>query len=638
MRVSIRVKLVLLLTLVALLPLVAALVTLVLGGRQLRTQTIGQGILSVTSSETRSMREDLTLSLRELEVALQQTWVVKELRQHQEALPPQRLAELDRAWPKMPLTQEPMRTVLSDPIADLLKQLQRADGRIAELLVTDRLGQLVAASERTEDFYQADEEWWQGVADRPKPQFFIPPIDFDPSAGVWSVSLCIPIMDEDRLVGVAKAVVNITSWLHAADAAAAKIQARALLIRQDGTILYALDHVAGRDKLEDWNPGPDKVSSPGWRVTPGGRIQAHCPLGMPAEVDGRPLEAPQPLLMMDVPAREALQGVYKLSMDLLLVGAWLISAIFVAGLLLAERSIVRRLKRISASMGRVAGGDLTTRVPADGERRRLLGHDELDDLAESFNRMIEQLDLSRKAMEESMAMKTDFLRVASHELRTPVSYMLGMYKLMRDSQDPTRLMYALQSMGAKAHRLDEIIQAMFKLLPEPSARQQLRYENIPLGELLEEAYLDCFPFAERRRQDLVVESAGAMPVVTADRQKLLDALENLVMNAIKFSPDGKVIRLVVEQPSSEQVSISVIDQGPGIPPEEMPRLFEPFYSGPKVMQHSTGTSEFQKRGIGLGLAIVRHFIELHGGKVAVTSGESGATFTITIPLQPRRES
>jgi signal transduction histidine kinase len=111
-------------------------------------------------------------------------------------------------------------------------------------------------------------------------------------------------------------------------------------------------------------------------------------------------------------------------------------------------------------------------------------------------------------------------------------------------------------------------------------------------------------------------------------------LENLIVNSVKFSPDGGTIRLRAGKQLGGYVSITIEDQGPGISPEDLPHVFDPFYSTRDVMKHSTGNVGYQKRGIGLGLAIVRHFVKMHGGDVHVSSSSEGSVFTVTIPIQP----
>jgi signal transduction histidine kinase len=194
--------------------------------------------------------------------------------------------------------------------------------------------------------------------------------------------------------------------------------------------------------------------------------------------------------------------------------------------------------------------------------------------------------------------------------------------------------HAVQAMGAKAKRLDEIIQAIFKLLPNQRASESLKCQELDVSKLLEEVYLDCSPFMERRNQRLIIELGDNVPSIRADRVKLCDVVENLVMNAIKFTPDGGVIKVRAGRQLDGHISITVQDQGHGIPEMDLPHIFDPFYSMGDTMLHSSGNVEYQKRGMGLGLAIVRHFVEMHGGTVHVSSSSTGSTFTVTIPPQP----
>ena len=187
-------------------------------------------------------------------------------------------------------------------------------------------------------------------------------------------------------------------------------------------------------------------------------------------------------------------------------------------------------------------------------------------------------------------------------------------------------------MGEKAQRLNEIIQAMFKLLPGQRVGAMLDYATVAIPELLEEVRSSCQPFWEQRGQTVEIDAHSAARYVQADREKLHDVLENLLINAIKFTPDGGTIRMSARMEIGGYVALSVCDQGPGVPPGERPHIFEPFYAGGEVYQHSTGDAGYQKRGMGLGLAVVRHFVQLHGGTVNVQSSGEGATFTVIIPV------
>jgi signal transduction histidine kinase len=210
-----------------------------------------------------------------------------------------------------------------------------------------------------------------------------------------------------------------------------------------------------------------------------------------------------------------------------------------------------------------------------------------------------------------------------------------MTRLLKDSRDADKLLYGVQMMGAKAKRLDDITQAMFKLMPEAPYTEALRYSEVSLRELIEESYLDFYPFIEKRNQKLIIDASRILPAITADRNKLRDAIENLIGNAIKFTPDGGTVTVRAYK-KDESIVIEVKDQGPGIPPNDIPYIFEPFFSTQDVLRHSSGEADYQKRGIGLGLTVTRHFILLHGGKVDVVSGPGGSTFVIELPIKPVR--
>jgi len=201
-----------------------------------------------------------------------------------------------------------------------------------------------------------------------------------------------------------------------------------------------------------------------------------------------------------------------------------------------------------------------------------------------------------------------------------------------DSLDDFRR--SVRMMGAKAERLNDIIQTMFKLMPNQRYAQRLAYAELALPDLLEDVYLTCQPFAEQRHQRLIIDAHEKVEDFVADRAKMRDILENLIMNAIKFTPDGGTVTVRVGKQLGERASLSVIDQGPGIAEKDLQRIFEPFYTGGDVLKHSTGVSGHRKQGMGLGLAVVKHFAELHGGDVRVNSTAQGCTFIVSIPLQP----
>ena len=139
-------------------------------------------------------------------------------------------------------------------------------------------------------------------------------------------------------------------------------------------------------------------------------------------------------------------------------------------------------------------------------------------------------------------------------------------------------------------------------------------------------------FVQQRRQFLAVDIAGDLGTLELEEEKIHDSLVQLLINAIKFTPDGGTIRFSAWRlPSS--VVMQVADHGTGIDVESLPYIFDPFFTRFDVFHHSSGTYEFDRRGLGLGLSVVKAFVELHGGQIRVESElGQGTTFTMELPL------
>ncbi len=638
MKLSIRIKLVVLLALVALLPLVAAVLTIAIGGRSLRVESIGRGVQSVVTTEAITLQVSLRKDIEKLHLALEEGAILAAASVDR-AMSEAELAQLDAAWGKMDRSDVRLKAVLDNAAASELRRIQTEDPRLAELLVTDRHGQLVAATGRTTDFYQADESWWKKVRDAEGRITYIPPVSYDASSKVWSVDICVPIIREGQVVGVGKAVLDLSRWLVSPTMTIGEIEADVRFATTEGEVLYGGTSQPFQQRLGDWSGPIASGASPGWRVTSDDRIQAFAPVFLTGQVAGHGVEMPCWMLVLSLPKAAAISPVTRLTAIVLTIGLAIIAAIFLIGLALVNQVVVRRVLRLREASQKVAAGDLSQRIaPRNGISARMFGDDEIDESNSAFNEMVSRIEASHNELVSANELKTQFIRVAGHELRSPVSYILGMVRLLKDSEDPTRLLHAMQSMGSKAKRLDEIIQSMFQLMPGQSLRQAMHYGDVNLTELIEEIHLDCMPFLDRRNQRLTAEGADRFSSFQADREKLRSMIENLVMNAIKFTPDGGQIGIHVSEELGGYVAIAISDQGPGVPEGELPHIFEPFFSGGEVMMHSSGRSGYEKRGIGLGLAIVHHFAEMHGGSVSVATGSEGSTFTVTVPTEPPPKS
>lgn len=225
----------------------------------------------------------------------------------------------------------------------------------------------------------------------------------------------------------------------------------------------------------------------------------------------------------------------------------------------------------------------------------------------------------------------------SHELRTPVASIRGHVESLliacgdNDSTTPSPavLRNYLNIVHREALRLGSLVDDLLALARTEASELSLNMSAVEAAEVVEEVYQTLMPLARRERQITIVRNVTAgLPPIMADRQRLVQVLLNLVRNAITYTPDGGIISISLQQTDAAHLALSVSDTGIGIPPEEQERIFERFYRTDASRTRATG-------GFGLGLAIVRDFVNAMGGTISVESvvGE-GSCFRVLLQVAP----
>jgi len=220
--------------------------------------------------------------------------------------------------------------------------------------------------------------------------------------------------------------------------------------------------------------------------------------------------------------------------------------------------------------------------------------------------------------------RRDFVANVSHELRTPLTAIRGYIEALSEgdaSADDNRRF--LDIIARHARRMERLVKDLLRLARLDAGQETLELIACDTRALANGVIADVGAAAEARGQQLVLDVAPGAESIRADGAKLHDALRNLVANAIAYAPERSTIAIDAV-PENGRVALTVSDQGPGIPEEDLSRVFERFYRVDKSRTRDPG-------GTGLGLAIVKHLVELHGGAVRVENRpEGGARFTITI--------
>lgn len=244
----------------------------------------------------------------------------------------------------------------------------------------------------------------------------------------------------------------------------------------------------------------------------------------------------------------------------------------------------------------------------------------------------EELVRANAELQRSDQLKSAFIRVASHELRTPLTILMGLADLASRQGNATEPLASwIKRMHSAGKRLQYLIDQIVAMLSAQHFERGLETRPTEVGKLIQTAMEDVRPFAEVRRQTLNVEPPAEAIIIEVDDDKIRDSVNHLLLNAIKFTPDGGTITVGAQREANE-VLIRVSDTGVGIEPGALARVFDRFFTEFDVSHHSSGHFEYGKKGLGLGLSVVKAFIEMHGGTVEAESEiGKGTTFTIRLP-------
>ncbi|MGQ9459344.1 MAG: sensor histidine kinase [Anaerolineae bacterium] len=260
----------------------------------------------------------------------------------------------------------------------------------------------------------------------------------------------------------------------------------------------------------------------------------------------------------------------------------------------------------------------------------------------------EALEEMNRQLERLARARSDFVNIAAHELKTPLTLLRGYTDILREEAgalDKPRLESAMAGMDRGLARLERIVADLIDLSRIEVELLQLSFEPVAISSLVRMVLEETQEWVERRRQTVSVEGLADLPPIQGDARRLHQALLNVVSNSIKFTPDGGRIvirgRVLGAQGAvgTDFVEIVVADTGIGIAKEEQERIFEKFYRVGDVQHHSSGEYKFKGAGPGLGLPIARGIVEAHGGRIWVESEGydevrcPGSEFHIVLPVR-----
>ncbi len=246
-----------------------------------------------------------------------------------------------------------------------------------------------------------------------------------------------------------------------------------------------------------------------------------------------------------------------------------------------------------------------------------------------------ELEVANAQIRENSRLKSEFLANMSHELRTPLNSILGFSEILKDNlagkMSPQQEQECLENIHSSGRHLLNLVNDVLDLSKIEAGRLELQYEEFQVGSCISEVLTVVRPLAERASVNVVVELDNESALLRADKGKLKQILYNLLSNAIKFTPEGgQALVKTRTKPRAGQLVLQVKDSGIGIAPDHHEQIFSEFFQ-------VQAAADRQFEGTGLGLALVKRLVGLHGGTIKVDSQlGKGATFTVTLPLRGLR--
>jgi len=338
--------------------------------------------------------------------------------------------------------------------------------------------------------------------------------------------------------------------------------------------------------------------------------------------------------------RWTLSGTYVLASLLTFINVWLtarlmfasehdlqlatVLLVFAGGIAIALGSffasaLTDRINRLESATRAIENGDLSARAA-------IPGRDEIAGLARSFDQMADQLQAADTKQKQLDTLRRDLVAWAGHDLRTPLSSIRLLVSALADGMvsDPETVRQYLNQAQKQVDHLSSLVDDLFQVSQLDAGGIVLHREQASLSDLLSDTLESFSAQAKQKQITLSGSAAPGIDPVAMDVQYIGRVLNNLVSNALRYTPSGGAVTLHAEAIPSG-VSVSIRDTGEGILPEDLPHVFERFYRGDLSRNHASG-------GAGLGLAIVKGLVEAHGGSICVESMRGqGTTFTFTLP-------
>lgn len=299
----------------------------------------------------------------------------------------------------------------------------------------------------------------------------------------------------------------------------------------------------------------------------------------------------------------------------LILGILLFSITF----MILQEPYIRYISKISDAVQNISEGNLNTVID-------VIGDDEFSGMAANLNRMAADIKQLMEKERESERTKNELITNVAHDLRTPLTSIIGYLELLAGNrQIPEDMQHKyIEIAYGKSRRLEKLIEDLFGFTKLNYGKISMKVSKVDIVKLLSQMLEEFYPNFMEKNLAYELQSNVTAKVITADGNLLARLFDNLINNAIKYGSEGKKVIVKVDA-TDTVVTVSVTNFGYVIPKEELPLLFEKFYRVEQSRSANTG-------GTGLGLAIAKNIVDMHGGTIGVTSDLNGTVFTVKLKV------
>ncbi|MEW6088825.1 MAG: sensor histidine kinase [bacterium] len=536
------------------------------------------------------------------------------------------IQDIDTKWINGSLPQDFIDNILKNSLSILLRDNINYQANYMEIFVTDKRGVVIAATNKTSDYYQADETWWQKAYNSGNGENYIDKIGFDSSANLYSLDICLPIRDkkDNNVIGIIKAVSDIKKVIYPAFSEKIGETGRAGLISSDGTTIFGRDGFMVKvfnkeitDKIKhekdffvDYCPRTKEKM-----------IFAAAPVTQKEFSIGDNM-----YVVISQNLSEAVKPVKQLIMIIFIVGfmTWIVVIYFVR---LFLTRLVNVINIINEGMRAIESSKITIAHPSNAR-------DELENLTMTFNSMVQAIKERDKLKVDKSELETiskelidknvelgEFIYSISHDLRAPVVSISGYSSILleeyADRLDDEGKKY-LKRISENTAFMEQLIHDLIDL--SRAERINFVFQDVDVSEILEAVSSQFSEEIRKKKINFVVKSR--LKKIYADKIKIIQVFNNLIGNAIKYIDTDKAPYIEIGgEMDGDFYKFYIKDNGIGISKANQSKIFKLFYR-----VEGTGIS-----GTGVGLNIVKKIVERHQGKIWVESElGKGSTFYFTL--------